>query len=195
MPEERPALLGREGWNERFDTSRDAFDRSFGELAQQSLEWVKDQLDWIEVRGILRQIAQACADCGDGFLRTDNLVSWKIVHHNNVSTPERRRQALLQIGEEDFSVHGAVDQHWGNYSATAQAGDECDGFPVPERDMSDQALPAWAATVGPYHVGADGGLIEKHQFSGIEKPLLTNPPSPCPRYISALAFGRAQSFF
>ena len=105
MPEIAPALLWVKSWNERSDAPRDACDRSFGELAQQRLERMKDQLDRIQVGRVLRQIAQACTNCGDNFLRAENFVSRKIVDHDDVSALERWRQALLEIGKEDFPVH------------------------------------------------------------------------------------------
>src|SRR5258708_1732536 len=62
---------------------------------------MKDHLDWIEVRGILRQIAQACADCLDGVFDAKNFVGGKVVHHHNVSALERRSQTLLEVGQKD----------------------------------------------------------------------------------------------
>lgn len=156
---------------------------------------MKDHLDRIEVWRILRQVAQARADGRNRLLNADDLVGRKVVDHDNISALERRSQALLKVGEKDFSIHGSVDQHRRDYSGMTQTRNERDGFPVPEGHMSDQALPACTAAVWPYHVGADGGLIEKHQSGGIEEPLLTNPATPCARHVGSLLFGGAQAFF
>lgn len=156
---------------------------------------MKHHLDRIEVRGILRQIAQVRPNGSNRFLYANNFVGGKVVDHDNVSALESGSQALLEVGEKDFSVHGSVDQHRCNYSGVTQAGNECDGFPMSERHMSDQALPARTAAVWPYHVGADGGLIDKHQSCRIKEPLLTNPATPCARHIGPLLFCRAQAFF
>src|SRR6266446_2118814 len=91
---------------------------------------MKDHLDWIEVRGILRQIAQACADCLDGVFDAKDFVGGKVVHHHNVSALERRRQTLLEVGQKDFAVHCSVDQHRRDYSGETQARNEGHGLPV-----------------------------------------------------------------
>src|SRR5713226_9540043 len=92
---------------------------------------MKDHLDWIEVRGILRQIAQACADCLDGVFDAKDFVGGKVVHHHNVSALERRGQTLLEVGQKDFAVHCSVDQHRRDYSGETQARNEGHGLPVP----------------------------------------------------------------
>src|SRR5260370_36211789 len=100
---------------------------------------MKDHLDWIEVRGILRQIAQACADCLDGVFDAKDFVGGKVVHHHNVSALERRRQTLLEVGQKDFAVHCSVDQHRRDYSGETQARNEGHG-------LSADNLITWART-------------------------------------------------
>src|SRR6266436_1808387 len=106
---------------------------------------MKDHLDWIEVRGILRQIAQACADCLDGVFDAKDFVGGKVVHHHNVSALERRSQTLLEVGQKDFAVHCSVDQHRRDYSGETQARNEGHGLPVAQWHISDQALSARTA--------------------------------------------------
>ena len=156
---------------------------------------MKDHLDWIEVRGILRQIAQACADCLDGVFDAKDFVGGKVVHHHNVSALERRSQTLLEVGQKDFAVHCSVDQHRRDYSGETQARNEGHGLPVAQWHISDQALSARTAAIRSHHVGADRGLVDEHQSGRVKKPLLTNPASTCPSDVGALLFRRAQAFF
>src|SRR5260370_625832 len=147
---------------------------------------MKDHLDWIEVRGILRQIAQACADCLDGVFDAKDFVGGKVVHHHNVSALERRSQTLLEVGQKDFAVHCSVDQHRRDYSGETQARNEGHGLPVAQWHISDQALSARTAAIRSHHVGADRGLVDEHQSGRVKKPLLTNPASTCPSDVGAL---------
>ena len=156
---------------------------------------MKDHLDRIEVRRILRQIAQACADSLDGLLNAEDPVGGKIVNHDNVSALERRSQTLLEVGQKDFSIHGSVNQHRRDYSGMTQACNESHGFPMSQRHISDQALSPRAAAVRSHHVGADCGLVDEHQSCWVEEPLFTNPATTRPSHVGALLFRGAQAFF
>jgi hypothetical protein len=90
MPKVLHTFVCVEGWNERPDASGNTPDGSLRDFAKERLQRMKDHLDWIEVRGILRQIAQACTDCLDGLLHTKDLMGGKVFNHHNVSALERR---------------------------------------------------------------------------------------------------------
>src|SRR6195256_6311662 len=70
--------------NVRPDTSVQSFDCSLGSLAQESLQGMEHHLDRVKVWGILRQVAQACANSSDRLLYTSNLVEGNVVGHHNV---------------------------------------------------------------------------------------------------------------
>ena len=122
---------------------------------------MKDHLDRVEVGGILPQVAQACTDGLDGLLDAENPMGRKVVNHDNVSALERRVQALLKVGQK-ATIHSSVDQHRRYDPGMTQARDKSHGFPMSQRDISDQALSARTAAVRSHHVGADCGLVDEH---------------------------------
>jgi hypothetical protein len=195
MPKIPPTLACLEGPDKGPDPFANARDGWLRDFAKNRLEWMKHHLDRIEVWRILRQVAQTCANCFDGFLNPKDFMGRKIVDHHNISALERRSQALLQVGEKNFSIYSSVDHHRGDYSGVAQTGDQCHRLPVSQRDISDQALSARTAAVRSHHIGADRGLVDKHQSCRVEEPLLTNPASARPSYVGALLLCRSQAFF
>src|SRR5258707_9093010 len=154
---------------------------------------MKDHLDWIEVRGILRQIAQACADCLDGVFDAKDFVGGKVVHHHNVSALERRSQTLLEVGQKDFAVHCSVDQHRRDYSGETQARNEGHGLPVAQWHISDQALSARTAAIRSHHVGADRAKAPYgfHRFVSCASPKRLVMTSPLKKSLRAAEQQRA----
>ncbi len=97
-------------------------DGLLGGLSQQSLDFAEDLLDRIEVRRVLRQVAQARTGTFDGLLDTAHLVGREVVPDHGVAALERRDQALLDIGQECFAVHRPVDHARSHHAALPQAG-------------------------------------------------------------------------
>src|SRR5260221_5218071 len=128
---------------------------------------MKDHLDWIEVRGILRQIAQACADCLDGVFDAKDFVGGRVVHHHNVSALERRSQTLLEVGQKDFAVHCSVDQHRRDYSGETQARNKGHGLPVAQWHISDQALPGRSVRFPALHPSNRRTRADLQLFGGL----------------------------
>src|SRR5215469_16678293 len=97
--------------NVRPDASLEPFDCALRSFAQECLQGREHRLDWVKLRRILRQIAEACTTTPDRLLYTCDLVEGNIVGHDNVSTLERRHQTLLYVSQEGFAIHGSFDQH------------------------------------------------------------------------------------
>lgn len=195
MPEAVHALGGVKRSDERTNVSIHAFDCPFGDFAQKCFQRMEDQLYRIEVRGILRQVAQRCAGDLDHFLHTGDSMERDVVDHNDIPAPERWSQTLLDVGQKSLSIHSSFDRHRRHDAGLTQASDEGDGFPVPHRHMPDQALSALIPTVEPHHVRADCSFVDKYDVGGIKQPLLSLPTSPRPNYVGSLLLRRAQAFF
>ena len=60
-------------------------DGSLRGLAQECFQRMEDQLNWIEVRRIRRQVAQRCADGLDCLLYTSGFVERHIIDHDQTS--------------------------------------------------------------------------------------------------------------
>src|SRR5262245_31427405 len=74
MPKIPPAFRRIERSNERSDTSVQSFDCALGSFAQASLHGMEGQLDGVEVRRILRQESEACANTPESLLDTSDFV-------------------------------------------------------------------------------------------------------------------------
>src|SRR6266853_5674763 len=72
MPEIAHTFRRVERSNERANASLQSFDRALRRLAQQCLQGMEHQLYWVELRRILRQVAQFCAASLDCLLGSSN---------------------------------------------------------------------------------------------------------------------------
>src|SRR5260370_41833530 len=107
MPEIANTFGGFERSNERAHASLQPVDCALRGFAQQCLQRVEHQLDWVEFRRIRRQVAQACAGGLDRLLDADDFVEGDIVDHPNVAALEYRTQTLLGGGPEGLAVPGS----------------------------------------------------------------------------------------
>src|SRR3979490_200712 len=131
--------------NVRTNTSVQPFNCALRSFAQACLQRMKQQLYWVKVRRILRQVAQACTDSLDRLFHTPNLVEGDIVDHHDVPALERWDQTLLYVSQEGLSIHGSFDQHRSHDAGLTQLSDKRHPLPVSHRGIADQALAAWVA--------------------------------------------------
>src|SRR6266849_4509052 len=195
MPEITHTFRRVERSNERANASLQPFDRALRSLAQQCLQGMEHQLYWVELRRILRQVAQFCAASLDRLLHAGDFVEGDVVDDHNVLALERGGQTLLDISQEGFSVHGSLDQHRRHDTGLTEASDERHRFPVPHRHIPDQALSARVPTVGTHHVGGDCSFVDKYKVGGVKQALLADPASARPSHVGSLALCPPADFF
>src|SRR5580693_481823 len=109
----------------------------FGKLSQKGFEFAERQLNWVEVWRVSGQIFKSCAASFDCLLHASNFVHPTVVHHNDVISPESWTQALLDITQECWPVHGTVNNHRRRHPIMPQPGNAGDGFPFSLRNMTD----------------------------------------------------------
>src|ERR1700681_1676847 len=188
-------FLRAEQWDERANCSTEARNSSRSHLAQESLEFAVRQLDRIEIRRVLRQVANCRPLFLDRFPNAGTHMDSAVVHHHDVVAPERGNQALLDIGEEHLSGHCTLEHHWRGHFIVAQGGHKGDCLPCSKRNGSDHPDATWCPPPEPHHVRADRSLVDKHQPGGIKHALLSYPKSARSRHICSLPFGGLQAFF
>src|SRR5713101_408995 len=139
------------GWversNERANASLQPFDRALRSFAQERLQGMEHQLYWVELRRILRQVAQFRAGSLDRLRHAGDFVEGHVVDDHDVPSLERGDQTLLDVSQEGFSVHGSLDHHRRYDAGLAEASDKRHCFPMPHRHIPDQALSARVPTV------------------------------------------------
>src|SRR5215472_1054157 len=98
-----------EGFECASDPIIECGNRPFLGLAQMRLDFGKALLDRIEIGTVGRQIAQCSVRRFDDLAHPISLVSRQVIDDDDVAWPQRRRQAFLQIFDEDRTVHRAID--------------------------------------------------------------------------------------
>src|SRR5579863_2751260 len=111
MPEVVGTFLGADLWDERANGSCEARYSSRGDFAQERLEFAVRQLDRIEIRRVLRQVANCRPRSLDRLPNDGTEVDPTIIHDDDIIAPKGGDQAFLDIGEEHLADHGALDHH------------------------------------------------------------------------------------
>src|SRR5215470_13776388 len=195
MPEVVCTFLSPEARHEPANCTTQSGNRSLGSFAQITLELAVQQLDGIEIRRILRKVANTRPCSLNRLLDARDFVGFEVVHHDDVIALQRWKQALLNIGAEYLSRHRPLDDHRRGQSVVAQSGHEGDRLPLAQWDAADHPHPARSASGKPRHVGADGGLVDKHQPGWIKHALLSYPASPRAGHIGPLSLCGLQAYF
>ena len=82
-----------------------------GRFFEQGFELGEHHFDWVEVRGVRRQIADGGTDPFDGCAHGVVLMAAEIVSNDDISGVQCRTEALAHVDEEGVFVHGAVEHH------------------------------------------------------------------------------------
>src|SRR5215813_6544331 len=141
--------------------------RSFLGLAQMRLDFGKALLDRIEIGTVGRQIAQCSVHRFDDLAHPISLVSRQVIDDDDVAWPQRRRQAFLQIFDEDRTVHRAIDDERSGEAIKPKPGHKGHGLPVAPRNAADNPATALGPSEKPRHLGRCPGLINEDQLGRI----------------------------
>lgn len=163
--------------------------------AQHRLQFGEHLLDRIEIGAVWREIEQLRPRLLDGLAHTGDLVGRKVVHDDHIARSQGGRQALLHVGEEGLSVHGAIQHQRGGQFVMTKTGDERRGFPMPVGRSAGDAFSPGAAPEPADHVRGCPGFIQKDQRGGIQLPLLFGPGGAGRCHVRAILLGGAQDFF
>ena len=164
-------------------------------FAEQRLELGEGLLDRVEVGTVGRQAAQRGASRFDGVPHAGALVSRKVVHHDDVAGRQCRHENLLDIGQEGWAVHGAVEHHGGCHAGEPQAGREGGRLPMSMRDGRPAAFAAPRPATQSGHLGRGPRLVDEDQLLGIKLELIIEPGLTRVPDVLALLLGRMSGFF
>lgn len=175
MGQEVPTFPLGEHAHQRTDPIPKSIDGSLRGLAEQRLEFGEGHLDWIEVRGIRRQVQQTCTDAFYRRPNADDLVDREVVHDDAIAGFQGRQKKVPDISQEDGAIHRPISDHRCGDPITSQRRDECRDVPMAVRHFSDQPLAFRSPAAQPGHIRADTGFIDEHQVSRIERCLALTP--------------------
>src|SRR6516164_3719880 len=111
MSEVVTAFCTRKCRYESTDPAAQITNGPLGKFSQIGFEFAERQLNWVEVWRVRRQILDSPTAGLDRLLHASNFVNPTVVHRNDVTGLEGRLQDLLDIGQECWPVHGALNNH------------------------------------------------------------------------------------
>lgn len=97
------------------------------------------------------------------------------VHDDDVPRLQCRDQHLLDIGEEDDTVHGAVVDEGRRHTVEAQSSGESGRFPMAVRHAGPAAFTARSPTAQAGHLGREASLVDEDKAVWIEIGLSLEP--------------------
>jgi hypothetical protein len=195
MSEIVAAFLCAEGRYDRPNSPTEALDCSLSGFAQVCLQFAEGLFDRVEVRRIRRQITQRCSNSFDGVPNACALVSAGIIDDHDIAAIEGWSQTVLDIGDEDRSVHWPIYHQGRNHPVISKTGYEGDGFPMSVRGVANQSRTSWAPTSEPHHLGAGGSFVDKYQPGWIKHALLSIPAPARAGHVRSVLLRGAQAFF
>ena len=189
------ALFGSEQVQGAPDEIPEGVDGSGLGLPQQLFEFGECHLDRIEIWRVLRQIAQFRTDGFDRFFDAGDHVGPQIIHHDDIAAVEYGSQALLNISQKDFSIHGSVNHQWRRHCIAAQARHERQRLPGSERHAPEQSLATRAATIQTSHVGVHRCFVNEDKTGRIKQALLSDPAPARTGHVRSVLLERLAEFF
>jgi hypothetical protein len=195
VPDEVGAFGRCEGGGEFTDRIPQGVDRAYRGRSQLRLQFREHHLNWVEVRAVGWQIQQLRTSRLDGHAYSGDLVNRQVVHDHDVIRAQRRRQLLLDVGNEQGAVHGPIDDIRRNHAALMQTADKSRRLVMAMRNRRDKPLAAGRAAVLPHHVRLDRGLVEKDQPPCGQVGLFSPPLGACLSHIRPLLLGGMQGLF
>ena len=159
------------------------------------LELGKCHFDRIEIGRIGRQVAEFGTGSLDHASDAIDLMGRQVIHHDDISGPEFRHEAALDIGQEDISVGRAVDHEGSDQAARAEPGNEGGRLPVSKGHSPDNPGPLGAAPTRSRHIGRGSRLVDEDQTRRIKR-WLAFPPRVTRRLdVRTLLFAGMNRFF
>jgi hypothetical protein len=131
----------------------------------------------------------------DGFPRVAHLVGRQVVHDDDVAVPQRRREQVLDVGDEGLAVHRPVEDHRRRNPVEPQAGHQRGRLPVAVRDRGAAALAPRAASAQARHPGARSGLVDEDEPGRVEVGLELGPGLAARGYVGARLLAGVRSLF
>lgn len=159
------------------------------------LEFGEGQFDGIEVRAVRWQVDQLGAGRLDGHANASHFMSSEVVHDDGVTRAKCRDQLLLDVSQEDSTIHGAIDDQRGGDAVRPQRSNERGRFPVAVRDFVHHALPTPGPPLATGHLGVGTCFIDEYHLVRVKMRLPIAPSGAALGHIGPVLFSGPQDFF
>lgn len=161
MPDEIQAFLRREELERDRDELDHLVEAARSRRAEKRFQLGKGEFDRIEIRTVGRQKPQPRTDPLDRRLHLGLLVHRQVIKDHDVARAQRRREHLLDVGEEGGVVDGPVEHGRGVQAVDAQRRDDGVGLPVAARRVVAEAQATGTAPITTQDVRGNAGLIDE----------------------------------
>lgn len=163
--------------------------------AHEGFQFGKREFDRIEVRTIGREKAQRRPSPGDRGPDLRLFVHGQVVEDHDIPGPERRREDLLNVGEETHVIDWPVEDGRRTEALEPQSSHDRVRFPMTAGRVIPHADAAQAATVAPEQIGRHATFIEEDILPHIAQRLPDLPLSPGRRDIRPALLVGVYRFF
>src|SRR5215213_5004238 len=111
------------------------------------------------------------------------------------SRPQRRRQDLLDEGQEHRRAGRGGDAHAGDHAVEGERADHGQPLPSAPRHLTGRPPAAPGASVGARHPGVDPGLVDEDQAGGVDAVQVLPPRPPRLGHVLAILLGGPERLF
>lgn len=168
---------------------------ALGRLPQMSLEFGKGHFDGVQIGAVGGKVEQGGIAGLNGLVDSGHFVRGKVVADDDVAAVKFRGEHLLEVGQEQGSLHGAVEQERSTQAVVPQSHDQSRSAPMAVRDAGMAALPADGTSVQAGHFGVQARFIQEDQTANVPAPLPAAPPPAGLFNVGPVLLVGAQRFF
>lgn len=195
MAKESAAVCNREGVQGIGDGGDQVFQGSCRRPSQMRFKFGKGQFDGIEIRAVRRKVAKLDVLGLQKRRHALNFVRGQIVQNQRVSGLKAGNEHLLEIDQEDLTIHRAIDQKRGSDLFLTQRRQKGRALPMAVRYRAHASFTAGAATVQAGQLGVKASFVNKDQTRCIPIRLLPPPKGACTLNVGPVLLGGARRFF
>lgn len=119
----------------------------------------------------------------------------EIVHDDDISRRERRRQNLFDISEEAFAVDRPVEHARRGDLVAAQGCEKGRGLPMPVWSLGEERETALRPAMGARHIGFRPSFVDEDEALRVKLRLDLFPARAMARDVGPILFGGQKRFF
>ena len=103
------------------------------------------------------------------------LVASQVVQHHDLPAVQGRKKNPLDVDDERFGVHGALQGERSRHPAESYRGNHCGGLPMSGRRLGQQTLPLRATAVQTHPVRLGPAFIDESEALRVEALRVGSP--------------------
>jgi hypothetical protein len=139
------------------------FHRACGQRTQLLFDLGPHRFNGTQIGAVQRQIQLSRAGALDRLANAADLVLPQVVHHHDLSGPQRGDQSVVDETAEDLAVAGRIEGHGRLNPAQGHGRDDRQYLPMSVRHEADQMVRPQASSARPRHMGHRAAFVDHHE--------------------------------